>query len=252
MSIFDVFRNAAAPTPNSAQGNPAVPSASTPVPKEGGPASMPAAPDIKDTEKSPLAGFEKLWEIDPNKKAPESVVPAFNIDQKALSEAVSKMDFAGAVTPELAKKALEGDPAAFKEAINAAAQAAFAQSAQASGRLIEKSLSATVDKLVAERLPAMMKSHTIANHVATENPILDNPAVAPIAQSLRDQVMAKNPNASAVEVNNQVREYLAGFATLISSAMKGQEQPAADVVKVTRKTGGAGDDWSDFFGAGKQ
>lgn len=262
MDIFSAFRNAATTAspmnpgqpgtqaPAGAAGNPTAPNGSTVVPVAGGPGAIPAVPAVADADKSPLAGYEKLWEpvvADP-KNPTQPIVPSFNIDPKAFAEAVGKMDFASVVSAELMDKALKGDAAAMNEAMNAVAREGFSRSTQATSKMVESAVTRTVENMMKTTLPEMMKKHSIATHVAAENPILDNPAIAPIASALREQVIAKHPNASATEINTQVRGYLAGFAKIIADAGVGATA-APDTTTISSKVGGKTDDWEDYFGA---
>lgn len=266
MNIFEEFRSAAASANNAdvaARGGPAVsvsnnnqvPNDATPKSDGKGPAAFPKTDNLTE-DKSPLSGFTKLWENDPNKPKPnnvQDVLPKFNTDPAKLAEAVKGMDFAKVVPPEVAAAAMKGDPAAFAQALNAVTQQAFLQSANATTKIVENAVAQTANKMLTDVLPRMMKEANIANHVNSENPLLSNPAAAPLVDMVRSQVQSKFPSASAAEVHSQVSSYLADFAKLITDSKIGAA-PDTSVSSDTvgKKTGGASDNWEDFFGVQKQ
>lgn len=272
MNIFEEFRSAAAnannadnsnrmnngtAAPAGAANNPTVPSGATPGSDGNGPAAFPATAGVQDQEKSPLSGFEKLWENDPKNPVKDplaTVSTKFNIDPAKLAAAAKNMDFAGMIPKEVIDAAMKGDPAAFAQAMNAVTQAAFVQSASANARVVEAAVNQTAEKMLKEVLPQMVRDSSIANHVRTENPLFKNPAAAPLVEMLQKQVQTKYPTATAAEINSQVSSYLNDFAKMVVSSKIGEQpDPAATAGSgVVRKTGGNTDDWGDFFGIGTQ
>lgn len=273
MNIFEEFRNAAAAGNNadaamrsgqsvqqgmqqqSANTNNQVPSTATPGSDGKGPAAFPATPSPDDKDKSPLSGYTELWKNDPNAKPVDNlaaVAPKFNTDPAKLAEAVKGMDFAKVIPADVMAGMQKGDPAALAAGLNAVTQAAFMQSANATTKIVEAAVTQTAQKMMEDVLPRMVRESAISNHLHTENPLLSNPATAPLVEMLQKQVQSKYPNATAADINTQVSGYLADFAKLVTES--GIGMPAAsDTSKpqVGRKMGLATDSWEDFFASSK-
>jgi hypothetical protein len=247
MSIMDIFRSkpAVAPVsaaPNSQNGNPATPNANTQQSNGTGPAAIPAA---AEGEKSPLEGYSKLWENDPTIKKPSEVV-SFNADPAKIKEAAGRINFAQVIPEDIAKKALGGDLEAFAHAVNLATQATYAQSATATTSLIEQALAKQADMFKTTVIPEIVRNVSSRNASAAENPILSNPAVQPLVEMVRAQVLAKNPQASSDEIAVNVNELMKNFSTEIVKGYGFTVAPKPDE-KVTAKSQKQEQDWGEYF-----
>lgn len=268
MSIWDMFRStsgatgdgsrvgAGAITPPAAipgdpsKGNSTVPGDNTP--KSDG--SVAAIPKAAEGDKSPLEGFKDLWETPigkdgkPIPAAKTSIAPTFNIDPKKMLESARGIDFKAAIDTAVLDKASKGDSAALSEVINQAAQAAYAQASVASTKILETALTRQAEAFESKIMPEILRKHNISNALRTDNPLFDNPAVAPMLNLVETQFASKFPNASATEITQKAKEYLGGFATeLLTSAGKvvGDKPTAAEALKKSR---GEPQDWSTYFG----
>jgi len=213
MSILDMFRSpapAAVPTPVQ-PGN--LPAAGR-VNPDGTPAAatngiVPAA-SAAPVDSSPLEQFKDLWDtapVDPNKKAEPT---SFTLDPKEVAEIVNKHDFSKAASPEaLAAVAAGGEPAvaAMLEIINNLGRQVLTQSTlvgnQLSGQITDRALAAYGTKL-----PDMIRNQNTANHVKGVNPIMNNPAIQPVIDAARQQLLQKFPNASDAEVGTMLTQYV--------------------------------------------
>lgn len=239
MSIMDLFRApAAAPmAAKSAQldagATPETPGAGTPS----GTSTTTAATQTPGEPKSPLDAYQELWKID-DKQAPAEE-PLFNVDPAKLHEAAAQTDFTKVITPELRQKLAAGGEeaiAANLEVMNKIAQANFAHSALATTKIVEQ----VVDKLAAKheaQIAAMLKQSKISDNLTQENPLLDNPAVAPLVKAMKDQFTAKYPNASPAEISTMTKDYFKQVATVFSPA-----QPTNSAQEGTPAY-----DWSNFL-----
>lgn len=261
MSIMDMFRSVVqggtaksaegnpSPQPQGgdpSKGNPGVPGDGTPQNKDGsGPAAIPKA---AEGDKSPLEGYEKLWETDPNAKKAPSLTPTFTADPAKLMEAARTIDFAKVIDPEVLAKAVAGDAAAFSQAINSAAQAGYAQSAHATTKIVEQALTQQAKMFKEEIMPAILREHSISTAVASDNAIFENPAVKPIVEMATAQLSAKYPNASAADIKKHAQEYFMGFAKELATAggmtMEKTLDPAAGMKLGVREP----QDWAKYFG----
>jgi len=176
-------------------------------------------------DKSPMAEFAKLWETKSTKDAagndttppdPLDVLPNFQIDPKKMYESAARIDFSKVMNADKVKAALGGDSAAFGEVINQVAQAAFANSAMSTTRIVEAALKSMLPKLTDSAIPHLVRKHSVRETVASENPIFADPAVAPMLQMLETQLSTQFPQASAKDISQMAKKYLGNLGTALS------------------------------------
>lgn len=241
MSIFDIFRSAPAAAPAAP-----APAATSTAPATGAqPAPAPAAPATTEPAAAPdpLEAFKDLWtppkEGDPQ---PQNFNPSdmFQIDPAKIQQAVSQMNFASTVTPEvLAQITAGGEDAAkaFLVAMNGVAQQAFAQSMVGSAKLVEQALVKANESLDA-RMSEGIRKQQVSSSLMQANPALAHPAAKPIVAALEAQLTTKYPTASPTEITKMAQDYLGKFATLANPAQPTETAPSA-----------ADEDWEKFFSA---
>lgn len=171
-------------------------------------------------EQSPLDGFSKLWETkkdkDGNEVKPSGPEPLFKPDQKALSEAVGKMNFASKVDPELAKKALSGDHAALLSVINSTAQEGFSQALLASSQMMDQAFTkkmADFDKSAGSTYKKLRTSETLMG----ENPQFSHPAVKPMFDMMQEKFSQQYPEASPAEIAQYTQKYFKEFSGVLTA-----------------------------------
>lgn len=191
--------------------NPLVPGANTGV-SDGSTKGIPA---VGEGDQSPLAGFEKMWETADTDRKPISLVPDLNVDPAKLMEQAKKMDFSKLIKAEDVTKALGGDAATFVNIINTVAQAGFAQSTNTTTRIVDAALRDQAKKFNEEVLPAKLKEHNINTGLRADNPLFENPAVAPVLSMVEQQLQIKFPTASASEIKQKAKEYISGLGSAI-------------------------------------
>lgn len=199
-------------------------------------------PNAKPAEATPFADFAELWQpvkTDPNAPAPQSGVFG-EIDPKKFQEAAGKIDFGKVVSPEMLAAISaggEGAQQAFVTAMNKIAQGVYAQSAFATTKIVEQALNKSKESFLSE-LPTHIKKQTVTDSLRAENPIFNNPAVAPIISALEAQMTVKYPNATAPEITAMARQYVEQLGT--SFAPKPKAESSA-------KKGKGETDWSTFL-----
>jgi len=174
-----------------------------------------------------LSDFESLFQpapVDPNAKAPEVPVDPFNhLTKEALGKAAANFDFSQAVPEELVTKALSGDPAALRQTINGAVQAAFVEMMAGSNTIADKRIQFAMqhqaDKLIKQRLQDHAFDQTI-----NENPLLSNPAVKPIRDALTKSIREANPNITPKELDSKLTDYLQTYASTIVGSNQNNQQ----------------------------
>lgn len=188
----------------------------------------------------PLASLKDLWQTDPNIRAPADPfgTPLVNVDVAKLKEGVSKLDLSTGISQDLLQKAMSGtDPAAFMQVINMVGQNAVATSTQLTASTVEAATTRNNQRLQ-QVIPTQIKQAQM-NSEQLENPILQHPAAAPFVSMTRQQVAAKNPNASPSEINRLTEQALVGFATAVSEA---------PVIEQQQRQASQGTDWDKWAG----
>jgi hypothetical protein len=179
---------------------------------------------------SPLAEYAKLWDTDNTNKADPNSAPIFNIDRTVLAQNAAKVDFSGGINPELVTKALGGDTKAFLEVINTVGQKALAEATFINSHITDRALSISGERSKASQAAEFRKMQVQEN--LSQNPIFSNPAVAPILQMATAQIQAKNPGATAAEVQKQAEKYVMEFASLVTDVSSaGANASAAEAAK---------------------
>jgi hypothetical protein len=214
MGMFDMFITKPAETP-------ATPAPATPgnIPATVDPNALaapgtPATPVVPAIPDSPLDQFKTLWEPVPTKEGevPSGPVP---LDPAKLQEIISKADFTKTLNPEnLAAISAGGEGAtkAFTDSLNLVAQQVLMQSTMAANQMTEHAISAALANQAAT-IPNMIKSQSLSNNL-NSNPIFTNPAVTPIMEAVKAQLLAKNPDATAA----QLTEMTQNFVTVLGEA----------------------------------
>lgn len=267
MALMDIFRGFASATPAVGQGTPPQPVANgnqqasqqgspqlvTPqpsnpnatVPNANTPqsdGSVAAIPPAGQGSASPLANFAKLWETDPNAKPASPTSPSLNFDPAKLLEAAKNVDFAGSIPQEIREKIKTGDEQAIMHAMNQVGQLAYAQAIGATSKITEAALQKQSDTLLKEHLPNMIREHLVRQSNVQDNPLLSDPAAAPVVQMITNQVTQQYPHASPQEVTRHVNDMLNGMAQLVVGKSGGTitPKPATSTLQPTT-------DWDKYF-----
>lgn len=204
-----------------------------PTAPAGTPAPAPA-PAVKD--ESPFAGMADIWQTPANPQADEPIVPT--VDPKKLMEAAGQVDFTKALTPETLAQIQAGGEQATKallQSLNSVAQTVYANSAFATTKIVEQALSRQADQFN-KNLPTQIRKLSANENLLSENPLLSNPAVQPLVGALQEQLVRKNPNATAAEIQSQINNYFGALGKAFNP-----DKPAE--AKGAKKE----EDWSAFF-----
>ena len=195
------------------------------------------------SQQSPLDKHSEVWKT--TNTAPQNKPIFDGLDPEKLREAVAKNDFSRVLSPDtLAKIKAGGDDAVagFSEGMNALGQSLFTQQTLATTKIVEQALEQQ-RKQFETMIPTLVRRASSADSLGAENPAFKHPAVQPIVEALRSQFLTKNPNATAAEINEQIKEVMGGigqaFAPQVSDSGSGQN---------LRTRGQAKDqDWSVFL-----
>lgn len=251
MSIMDMFRSTPAATKQqnaiTQSGDPSGSNVTVPGADSGGntDGKAPAAfPKKAEGEESPLSGYEKLWETDPNAKPPASSVPKFDIDPQKLMAAAKSIDFSKVIPADVLEKASKGDVTALGQAINFSAQAGYAQSAAATTKIVEQALTQQAKVFKEEIMPAILRQHTVSQTLVDET-LLNNPAVKPMVDAVKQQFSTKYPQASAAEIAKHTTDYFRGFSEdfIKMQGFKVDKTDPKEAVSLAARQ----EDWGKFF-----
>jgi hypothetical protein len=234
MSIMDHFRSpppsqAAAPTPNAGA-----------APVVANPTAPTTPPTSVDPSVTPLEPFAKIWENDPNYKAPGSDPIFAPSNPKALLEAAQSLDFSSMIPQELMARIANGGQEAqlaLTEALKITGSHVYAQNAHATTEIVKQALAAQEKNLIA-KLPLYLKNNTITNSLEQLNPALSHPATAPYVKQVQEQMQMKFPNATPQEITKQVSNYFDAIGKITNG------KPAADAALAAAN---AGEDWEKFL-----
>lgn len=245
MNIFDIFKGPANAVQSQAATQQATPgnmplSASPMNPVNNG--VVPGDAQIQTaakTPESPMEGMKDLWHTDPNAKKPEPN-PLFAIDPAKLADAVKKQDFSKAIPPELMTRINAGGEDAQKalvEAMNSMVQANMSQGTVLTTKIVEQALARQKDDFMAA-IPEIIKNQGTREAMRGSNPILQNPATAPIMEAVLAQIQQKYPTESAAEHQKLADQWVTGFAEIAQA-------PAKDAAN--KKSQANDTDWGAFL-----
>lgn len=257
MSVFDIFNTAPAqqapaqqqqaPAPNPGGAAPpgqipaptTVPQTTPNTAPNGTVPNQPAVPEVP-ADNSPLAPFKELWEApvtDPKAPAPAPTTPQ-QLNLEDVQKAVAKATFTNAITPEHLAAIGEGGEAAqkaFAESLNAVAQQVLTQSVMVNSKLSEQNMN-TFQDAQSSKLQDLVQKHALSESVNSSNPIFKNPAVQPVIEATKQQLLTKFPNATTAEHAKMLEDYMLAMGAAFTPA------PEVDPTKVTQ-----GEDWEKFL-----
>ena len=195
---------------------------------------MPARTDSENGQ-SPLDGYSDLWHNAGNQDA--APAPVLNLNGEKLNQVAGTMDFTKSVTPENLQAIAQGGDAAmqaFAQVLNKVSQDTYVQSTQTTASLVEHAVAKAREEMLSS-LPNLIKQQQVVDTVRQENPLVKDPAFAPVVAAVSQQVTRKYPNATAAEINQHVSSYFDMMGSKLSGAKQQASQPAET-------------DWSNFFG----
>lgn len=174
-------------------------------------------PALAVKEPSPEDTFKDFWNIDPKKDTlPQNIADFnFNFDPAKVTETVNKMDFTQGISSDLVKKVAAGGEeavSAMMTMMNHVGQQVMKNSVIAGARVTESGLKSTGQRLATE-LPNMMRQQSVSGALREDNPLFNDPSTAPMLAAVEQQMTIKFPQATAQEIRESAKQYMANFAT---------------------------------------
>src|SRR6266571_3733665 len=197
----------------------------------------------------PMLDFSKLWEnepIDPkNPPQPEETNFLPKIDPAKLGEIVGKMDFSKYATPEELTAITAGGEGATKahfSVLNKTLRQALLTSFNVSHKLVESGLTNAEGRFL-RKVPGHVKDIIVESDLTAGDPIMSNPAFAPIIESTRQRFQEKFPKATPAQISNAVKKYIQNF---VETATK--KSATVETDNATKLNKGATDaDWEKWI-----
>ena len=166
-----------------------------------------------------------------------------NTDLNAISGFTKNINFAQNVPPELMEAAMGGDPKAMINIINGVAQSALAHSLQLNGSALNASLNSGLQQF-GTTLEGKFKDFSTKDRVysSEDSKILSHPAIQPLVETARRQILQNNPAATSAEVQQQLVSYFKEVSSAISPSQQQSQQAGNSGPQVDNSQ-----DFSNFF-----
>ena len=205
--------------------------------------NSPPAATQPTTPVQPLDSFQKLFTPEATDGKPTNWSTSFNPDRKAVVDASSTVNFMAGIPEDLLAKASKGDSTALADVVNKAAQAGLAQNTLNTAELINQALQRQADNFKNNVLPEVLKNNGVATATNAQLAVLSNPALAPVAEMIKQQLMIKQPTASATQIAEQVTSYMSGMAETVAQGLgKTLVDAKSETAKLNAET-----DWDAYF-----
>lgn len=223
-------------------------SASSPASAANGQSSAPALAQAGQgaaPATDPLAAWGDLFKpaaapaTDPA-KAP-APVDLWNVNPEQLAKAAGGINMTSAIPKELVAKALAGDADAFMEALNKTSQMSFMMAYQASMQGVKPAMEARFDAFSKEMPSTFNKMNMDAT--LQSDPLLSNPAMKPVVEGLRNQILAKHPDATPQQLQQAMSEYFKAVGISVGKPQATAASAAQGTSKVI--------DWDNFLSTTK-
>lgn len=198
-------------------------------------------------QSSELDAFTDIFTIDPKKPVSKDPMkePLLNLDPKTLAAAVSKMDFAKGLNPDVLAKAFPGgDPAAIQSLLNGVSRSVYMMAFQGFTKLTESAIgtnNARFETVLGDRFRNFQ-----VNTSQSTNKALQHPAAKPVVSALKTMIAAQKPDLSAQEVQTEAENYFLAMGKSLNSI--DAENAAEDRSKNGNTDGPA--DWTTYLDTG--
>lgn len=168
-------------------------------------------------DSSPLDSFKDLWKDNPQSPGAAGNGNLFNMDPAKLEEAVSRSDFLSQLPKDKLATAMQGvqNPDALMEIMNGLAQRAFSMSLQMGTNMTEAA-GKQLQTRFKDGFGDLYQQHSLKT-MKPDNPILQDPAVAPMLDMVREKIRSQNPGMSPDDIQAQAMQYFDKFSSAFSA-----------------------------------
>lgn len=203
------------------------------------------SPAAKKQSDSPLAEYAELWKNDGKVETPD-IAEQLAMDPTKAQETISKADFTSAIPAELRARIQAGGEdasTAMLEAINTVSQQVMLKSLLAANELSTRGAKAVLSHQE-KTLPGQFRNFTVNQQLSTENPMLSDPAVAPMVDMVKTGLQAKFPDATSAEIAAMTTDYFKTFATSFVPSAPASQPGRAPV------NSGQDTNWEEYWNNG--
>lgn len=207
----------------------------------------------KKGKDAPLLDFAELWQpnVDkdgkPIKKAgPKTYMPS--LDPKAMSGFLDKMDFTKGFSPEQLEAVSKGGQeavVALSQMMNQVGRQAFAAAFTGLNKMAEAGVQAGIADARAS-IPGEVANMLTDTQLESSNPLMKNPAFAPMVKMIKQQYREKYPKATPQEITESVSAYFDTMYEQIKGTKGKIENPELTNEDLIKR-GDAGADWENWF-----
>lgn len=190
------------------------------------PASQPQNPAGNQSQnfpQNPVDIYASLF--DNNKQQQQDAPPTFNIDSEALNKVSSGLKFTEGLDQNLVQQALQGDPQAFMQVLNAVGQNAYKTSLQHGGVLADKFIGAR-SEYDRKAVSGEVKQQLISSNFNVPN--ASHPVVKQELRRIADMMHKQNPDASPQEIAQAAQEYFTNLSQAISQPQQSAQAKAEE------------------------
>lgn len=212
-------------------------------------------PNKKKEADDPLLKFDTLWQPNVGKDGKPIVEdktskPYLQYDAKKLNEMVEKVDFTRDITPEEWKAVGEGGEnavSAISGILNKVTRKSFLTAFQASTKLAEQGFHSARERFAGE-VPEHVRDLILDSELSSD-PIMKNPAFAPVVKTVKQQYLAKFPKASPAELNAAVKQYFQYMGKELNAPPKKDNAPELTDNAAKLRRGAPDSDFFEWLGA---
>lgn len=184
-------------------------------------------------QQDPLDSFNSIWQ-NPNTagkegqvaKGPEGQKTSYvNLDQEGIKKFVGGINFTKDIPQELMQAASSGDMGALIQIINGVGQSALAQSLHFNGHVVNESLNSGFSQFNSS-LESKFKDYSSKDRLysSEDAKVLSHPAIQPLVETARRQILQNNPAATSAEVQQQLVSYFKEVSSAINPSQQQSQQ----------------------------
>lgn len=198
------------------------------------PAPQPAAPQ-------PPA-YANLWQAQ-QQQQPGLNSPLTVNQQEVFKLAQGKKFLPNGIPQDVLAAMQQGDFSKFGVFFNQALQVAYAHAMTDAMNATSASFD-SYGQRIEQYLPNVLQNFQVTTELSKSNPLMNDPAFAPMVQAVAQQMRTANPTASAQDVQKQVEAYFADMATRMGfQKQEAQPQQTAEQQQQSQEV-----DWGAFGG----
>ncbi len=199
------------------------------------PVLEPATPATPEEPKSPLDAYSKLWDTPKVEEGEKPPAKPQELKAEDIQKIMANTDFSKVVSPEMAAKiAAGGEEAqqAVMQALDVVARNVMVQSTLINKKLTDKAVAEAIKAQLAD-LPKMLRDASATDHLITNHPLLNDPAIKPVAEATKAKLLEHYPDATNEKIAQMTVAYLQAIGKSLTPA-------------VVPDTEDLGEDWSKF------